>query len=67
MNNCYIFGENDDSCINSKIEAEEMKCYYSDADINVTEKEFDNAEDNHAADCRTQTDPSPGSAISAAK
>ena len=43
----YIFGENDDSCINSKIEAEEMKCYYSDADINVTEKEFDNAEDNH--------------------
>lgn len=37
----YVFGENDDSCINSKIEAEEMKCYYSDADINVTEKEYD--------------------------
>ncbi len=43
----YVFGENDDNCINSKIEAEEMKCYYSDADINVTEKEYDASEDDH--------------------
>lgn len=35
----YIFGEEDNSCINNKIEAEEMKCYYSNADINITEKE----------------------------
>ena len=51
----YVFGENDDSCINSKIEAEEMKCYYSDADINVTEKEYDESEDDHICnDCKEE-------------
>lgn len=36
----YLFGGEDKSCINSKIEAEEMKCYYSDADIEKMNKEY---------------------------
>lgn len=50
----YIFGGDDGSCINNKMEPEEMKCCYSDADINITEKECHQKDD--VCKCNSSTE-----------